>query len=155
MNTNEEYRKLRQTESAPWEAWKNNPMLQRLAEQEKEQERKQRQIEERIRSEREEAEQRRRRRDMQDNSIRYFMKEAADLRFDPQVRTPSACLYEAYCRWCHQEDLFPEPIRAFCIELKRNAREYKIAPTNFVWQGRHIRGFRGVALMQGSHMEHG
>lgn len=88
------------------------------------------------------------RRDMESNSIPYFMKEAACLRFDPKERTPSAMLYEAYCRWCEGEKLFPESIRSFGLHLKKNATKYQIAPTNFIWQGRHIRGFRGILLME-------
>lgn len=122
----------------------------------REQQRKQREAEERaeqerIRHEEEKQERLQKHRDMQNNSVRYFMTEASCLQFDPKERTPSAVLYEAYCRWCKAEKLFPESIRGFCVHLKKNAWEYKIAPTNFTWQGRHIRGFRGLYLTEEEH----
>ena len=88
----------------------------------------------------------RKRRAMQEKSIRLFMTQSSSLRLDHKEKTPSAILYDAYCRWCEEEGLFPESLRTFCLELKKNAREYQIAPTNFHWQGRHVRGFRGVVL---------
>lgn len=89
--------------------------------------------------------------DLVQNSIRYFMTETKELSFGPKERTSSAELYDRYCKWCEEQGIYPEAMRTFCLHLKKRSREYKIAPTNFVWQGRHIRGFRGVALTEEKH----
>ena len=115
----------------------------------REEEEKQRQQKARLRLEQEL--QRRKYEDMYYNSIPYFMKECDALRFDPKEKTPSALLYEVYCRWCQENKLFPESIRSFGLHLKGNAHKYQIAPTNFTWQGRHMRGYRGIAVMEEAH----
>ena len=130
------------------EKLQNDPYRQAQRRKREEEERAQ---EEQERLERERSERIRKFRAMQENSIRYFMLEASCLRLDPKEKTPSALIYDGYCRWCEEQGILPETIRTFCLHLKKNAREYKIAPTNFIWQGRHIRGFRGIGLAQTIH----
>ena len=111
--------------------------------------------EERRRLEQERYEKIQRHRRMQDDSIWYFMLESSYIRYSSMEKTPSAVLHDIYCRWCEEEHLLPETFRTFCLHLKKNAGEYRIAPTNFIWQGKHIRGFRGVTLAEDVHIQHG
>ena len=134
-----------------WESLPDHPILRLWREQELKRQEEIRAMEEADRLLREERERIWQHRHMQQNTMLYFMTEACCLRFDPKEKIPSSVLYDSYCRWCQEQDLFPETLRSFCLNLKRNATKYRIAPTNFLWQGRHIRGFRGVALTEDVH----
>ena len=147
--TKEEIKAMLEANERQWEAYREK-MMRREKELApiREAERKKREAEQQAKEEEERRrwEAIRKYHAMVEDSIRYFMKEAPNLRFDPKVRTPSSVLYDGYCKWCKEQNIFPEALRAFCWNLKKYAREYQIAPTNFNWQGRHIRGFRGVVL---------
>ena len=81
-------------------------------------------------------------------SIQHFMEESDAFCFDPTGKIPIQVLYDLYSRWCEEQFFTPKALRTFSGYLKQNAADYHIIPTNFRWEGKHIRGLRGMRLIQ-------
>lgn len=73
-----------------------------------------------------------------------FMEQLPGLRRAPEGKIPSLVLYALYCNWSKGQHLLPVSCRSFCLHLAANAQRYQIRHTNFLYQGRHVRGFRGI-----------
>ena len=81
-------------------------------------------------------------------SIRHFMEESDAFCFDPSEKIPIQVLYDLYRIWCEEQFFTPKALRTFSGYLKQNAADYHIHPTNFRWEGKHIRGLRGMGLIK-------
>lgn len=73
-----------------------------------------------------------------------FMEQLPGLRRAPEGKIPSLVLYALYCNWSKGQHLLPVSCRSFCLHLAANTQRYQIRHTNFLWQGKHVRGYRGI-----------
>ena len=99
----------------------------------------------------------RRRMHLTEHSIEFFLREESLFRFDPEGQISSGEFYALYRSWCMEQKILPEPMRNFCVYLKRNEEEDPIAPSSSILteNKRYVRGFRGIrGLTEQEQREH-
>ena len=122
-----------------------NSILEQIRKDTMEWEKAQQERQEILQQIRQQQEAAQRRQDRQTHSIRFFLQEYG-FRKDVHQFLPSKMLYQLYDGWCAQENIFPDTMRSFCLELKKNAAEYGVKPAKTIWQGTSTRGFRGLSI---------
>ena len=94
---------------------------------------------------------------LSENSMALFLREESLFRFDPEGQISSGEFYALYRSWCMEQKILPEPMRNFCVYLKRNEEEDPIAPSSSILteNKRYVRGFRGIrGLTEQEQREH-
>ena len=85
------------------------------------------------------------RRRIEDN-IRLFLETPGLYAYDPMGKISSTQLYEIYSNWCLQEEIPIQPLRAFCLCVKKHASHYRLVYAGHIpdGDGKRVRGFRGI-----------
>ena len=85
------------------------------------------------------------RRRIEDN-IRLFLETPGLYAYDPMGKISSTQLYEIYSNWCLQEEIPIQPLRAFCLYVKKHASHYRLVYAGHIpdGNGKRVRGFQGI-----------
>ena len=81
-----------------------------------------------------------------EDNIRLFLETPGLYAYDPMGKISSAQLYEIYSNWCLQEEIPIQPLRAFCLCVKKHASHYRLVYAGHIpdGNGKRVRGFRGI-----------
>jgi len=134
--------------------WREQKELWQEEQKRREEQERSRREQERARREQERAY--RERLDRQRNSREYFLRSTGYIYPDPEGCISSQLLYEQYCRWCRDFGVTPHSPRGLFCYVKHHQAEYGLIPTQNIPTdyGTHVRGFRGIRLLQEGDTDH-
>ena len=81
-----------------------------------------------------------------EDNIRLFLETPGLYAYDPLGRISSSQLCHLYSNWCLKEQIPLQPLRAFCLCVKKHASQYRLAYAEHIpdGNGKRVRGFRGI-----------
>ena len=87
------------------------------------------------------------------NNAVSFMASEGYIRLKADMEVSTKELYAVYKLWCEDNSLHPLSERSFSAFLHENEDTYNLEATNnvYIGNGRRVRGFVGIELLQNRH----